>query len=254
MMKSANNSMENGDYTAAENTYKAIIQQYPETTEAYLSISGLFKCTDKSNGNWSDLEIYYNELYNDSTYNEDFQKLALGYINLSKRRQGKFAEAIANYESIILSNPTYNDSVYAVIDIGNTYEEAGNYKSTLGQLSWLVPLSRAKHVEKTVDLLLSLRTEEIKPIINKSDFVLGQNYPNPLDNTTTIDYYVPYQCKISFEILDILGKEVMNINQGSKQKGEQKITIDLSNFAPGVYYYILKVDNSVAGVRKMVVK
>jgi len=82
----------------------------------------------------------------------------------------------------------------------------------LGQLSYLVPVSRAKHVEKTIDLLLSLKTKEIKPIIEKGDFVLGQNYPNPLDNTTTINYYVPYRCKISFEILDILGKEVMDIN------------------------------------------
>ncbi|MBC8486429.1 MAG: T9SS type A sorting domain-containing protein [Bacteroidetes bacterium] len=97
------------------------------------------------------------------------------------------------------------------------------------------------HVVKTTGI-----TDIFQPVLN--------NYPNPLDNTTTINYYVPYRCKISFEILDILGKEVMNINQGSKQKGEQKITIDLSNFAPGVYYYVLKADNSVAGVRKMVVK
>ncbi|OQX72228.1 MAG: hypothetical protein B6D61_14545 [Bacteroidetes bacterium 4484_249] len=254
MLKTAYNSMENEEYQDAENTFKEIISQYPATDEAYLSVSGLYENTNKANGNWNDLETYLSGLHNDSTFSIDFHKLAYGYLNLCKRKQNKFTEAIANYESVILNDPTYNDSVYAVIDIGNTYEEAGNYKSTLGQLSYLIPASRARHVEKTVDLLLSLKTEEIKPIIEKGGFDLGQNYPNPFDNTTTINYYVPNQCKISFEILDILGREVLNLNQGTIQKGEQKITVDLSNFAPGVYYYVLKADAKVAGVRKMVVK
>jgi tetratricopeptide (TPR) repeat protein len=140
--------MESEDYPAAEYTYKTIIQQYPETQEAYVSVSGLYDCIRKSNGNMQNLETYYTNLYNDSTYSQEFNKLVFGYINLCKREQAKFDEAVANYETIILNDPTYNDSVFAVIDIGNTYEEAGNYKSTLGTLSYLVPLSRAKHVEK----------------------------------------------------------------------------------------------------------
>jgi tetratricopeptide (TPR) repeat protein len=148
MLQSATNSMESEDYPAAEYTYKTIIQQYPETQEAYVSVSGLYDCIRKSNGNMQNLETYYTNLYNDSTYSQEFNKLVFGYINLCKREQAKFDEAVANYETIILNDPTYNDSVFAVIDIGNTYEEAGNYKSTLGTLSYLVPLSRAKHVEK----------------------------------------------------------------------------------------------------------
>jgi len=254
MLKTAMTSLENGDYSTAEYTLIALIQQYPTTQEAYVSVSLLYECCDKSNGNWNILGNYYTGLYNDSTLNEEFHKLAFGYLNLCKRANGNFSGAIANYESILLNDPTYNDSVFAVIDIGNTYEEAGNYKSTLGQLSYLVPVSRAKHVEKTVDLLLSLRPDEIKPDVEKAGFILGQNYPNPLDKTTTIDYFVPSRSRISIEILDILGKIIMNINQGTKLKGEQKITIDLSDFVPGVYYYVLKADDKVVGTRKMVVK
>ncbi|OQX78487.1 MAG: hypothetical protein B6D61_05400 [Bacteroidetes bacterium 4484_249] len=219
-----------------------------------MSVSGLYENTDRSNGNWNDMETYLSGLYNDSTYSIEFQKLAFGYLNLCKRKQSKFAEAIANYESVILNDPTYNDSVYAVIDIGNTYEEAGNYKSTLGQLSYLVPVSRVRHVEKTVDLLLSLKTEEIKPVIEQKGFTLGQNYPNPFDNTTIIKYSVPYRCRISFDILDVLGRNVKKQNEGIKTKGEQTISVDLSGFSSGVYYYVLKADDKVAGVRKMVVK
>lgn len=254
MLKSAYNSMETGEYQIAENTFKDIINQYPATDEAYLSVSGLYENTNKSNGNWNLMETYLSGLYNDSTFSIDFQKLAFGYLNLCKRKQSKFTEAIANYESVILNDPTYNDSVYAVIDIGNTYEEAGNYKSSLGQLSYLVPLSRAKHVEKTVDLLLSLRKEKQKLLSEHGGFILEQNYPNPFNKTTTIGFYVPYSCKIYIEVVDILGREIVNMNEGTRTEGEHKVTLDLSNFSTGVYYYILKADNSVAGVRKMVVK
>jgi len=254
LLKNAETDKENGDYQSAENTYKTIIEQYPASEEAYMSVSGLFECRKAANGNMHDLETYFNGLYNDTTLSEAFHKLTFGYINLCKRSQAKFSEAIANYESIIQNNPTYNDSVFAVIDIGNTYEEAGNYKSTLGTLSYLVPVSRAKHVEKTVDLLLSLHPENQIPEITGGDFVLKQNIPNPFDKTTVISYTLPRSCRVSFDVFDVTGKKVYDMNTGTQNKGKHKVTLDLSGFSPGVYYYLLKADNESAGVGKMILK
>ncbi len=254
MLKSANNSMEAGEYSAAENIFKSIISQYPETPEAYLSVSGLFECYSYSSGNWNNLENYYNELYNDSTITIEFQKLFFSYMNLCKRAAGDFSGAIANYESIILNNPTYNDSVFAVIDIGNTYEEAGNYKSTLGQLSYLVPVSRAKHVEKTVDLLLSLHPDDDK-VKNQpeNDFIISDIIPNPFRNETAIFFEVPYSCSIRLNVYDVTGRIIKSNDLGNISQGNHNYILQMPQAAPGVYYVALEANGKQVGVRKVVV-
>ncbi len=254
MLKTAFNSMENEEYQDAENTFKEIINQYPATDEAYLSVSGLYENTNKANGNWNNLETYLLELYNDSTFSIDFQKLAFGYINLCKRQAGDFSGAIANYESILLNDPTYNDSVYAVIDIGNTYEEAGNYKSTLGQLSYLVPASRAKHVEKTVDLLLSLKKEnKISKDQFENNFSITDIFPNPLKKETNIFYTVSYNCNISFKVFDATGRLIHTELIGNTVEGKHQCILRMPKATPGVYHIVLEVNGNPVNTKKIVV-
>jgi len=244
MLKSATLAMYSEDFTTAGNTYQTIIAQFPESDEAYVSVSALFDCTGKSNGNWDDLYDYYTGLYNDSTYTEAFKKLVYGYINLCHRKLGNYSDAIANYESIILNDPTYSDSIFAVIDIGNTYEEAGNYKSSLGQLSEYIPVSRKKHVEKTVDLLLSLKSsvDEITNDLSNKSKVLGV-YPNPLKDKTTIKIYNSQKSEVVVKVYDVTGREILNLNYGFKEKGEFTIELSLSGLMPGAYYGAVEIDN-----------
>jgi hypothetical protein len=103
-----------------------------------------------------------------------------------------------------------------------------------------------------VYLPLSLKPEKQIPAIKKGDFVLEQNIPNPFNNTTSISYTLPRSCRISFDVFDVTGKKVYDMNIGTQSEGVHKITLDLSGFSPGVYYYLLKADNEFAGVKKMI--
>jgi len=254
MMQSGSNSMLIGDYESAETTFKNIIEQYPETLEAYLSVSLIFECTEKSSGNFESLENYYIQLRQDTTINEELEKVVFGYLNLCKRELGKFDEAISNYESIIINDPSYNDSVYAVIDIGNTYEEAGNYKSTLGQLSYLVPVSRAKHVEKTVDLLLSLRPDNNNDNRQlKNEFYITDIIPNPFRNETTIYYEIPYSSNISIKVFDVNGKLIQSETLRSTTEGNNKHVLQMPKATSGVYYVALEANGRQVEVKKVVV-
>ncbi len=252
MLKNANIAKENGDFQTAENTYKAIILQFPASQEAYISVSGIFECVQISEGDMQNLEAYYTALYNDSTLSSEFHKLVFGYMNLCMRAQEKFAEAIVNYESIIINNPTYNDSVYAVIDIGNTYEEAGNYKSTLGQMSYLVPVSRGRHIEKTVDLLLSLHIEDNQSFLENSNLITINAYPNPVKGNLIIEYELSAGANIGFSIHDLLGKEVMRKNEGFKSSGQYVLEYDMSKLKPGVYYLSVSLEGNQAYSTKIV--
>jgi hypothetical protein len=73
---------------------------------------------------------------------------------------------------------------------------------------------------------------------------LGQNMPNPFAGNSTIAYELEKTGVVTFEIMDITGKKVLGINEGSKSAGKHNLTIDGSLLSPGVYFYTLNVDGN----------
>ena len=68
---------------------------------------------------------------------------------------------------------------------------------------------------------------------------LGQNMPNPANNTTSISYSVKSNANVTLTITDMTGKVVMTVNEGTKAAGDYKITLDASTLAGGMYHYTL---------------
>jgi hypothetical protein len=70
---------------------------------------------------------------------------------------------------------------------------------------------------------------------------LRQNFPNPFNPTTSIDYSVAKQSVVSLKIFDVLGREVaVLINNEVKQAGSYNAEFNASNLPSGVYYYQIK--------------
>ncbi len=90
----------------------------------------------------------------------------------------------------------------------------------------------------------------IKNII-KNNFRLFQNIPNPTNNSTTINYFLPKSGKAIFKVVNIVGEMIYSKEYKSNQ-GKNKIELDISNFESGVYYYYLEFEG-VLKVKKMVV-
>jgi len=68
---------------------------------------------------------------------------------------------------------------------------------------------------------------------------LGQNIPNPFNNTTAINYSVASNANVTLTVVDMTGKVVLTVNEGTKAAGDYKITLDASNLAGGMYHYTL---------------
>ncbi len=77
---------------------------------------------------------------------------------------------------------------------------------------------------------------------NEMGFAVDQNYPNPFSNITNIEYALTSPTNVNIEIFDITGKSVISINEGMKNFGEHKVSVDASSLKNGVYYYTFRTD------------
>jgi hypothetical protein len=72
-----------------------------------------------------------------------------------------------------------------------------------------------------------------KPI----DFKISQNYPNPSNPKSKIDYQIPIDGKVTIAMYDIVGREVLRLINESKEAGYYTAEFDGTNLASGVYFY-----------------
>jgi len=89
------------------------------------------------------------------------------------------------------------------------------------------------------------------PIIFNSlptEFNISQNYPNPFNPTTKIEYAIPVVGKVSMNVYDITGREMMNLVNEVKPAGYYSVNFNGANFASGIYFYRIEV--LADGVRK----
>ena len=89
-----------------------------------------------------------------------------------------------------------------------------------------------------------------EPII-VNEFKLQQNFPNPFNPITSIEYSVPSNEYVTLKVYDILGNEVGVLVNEQKEIGNYSVKFDASNLTSGVYIYRIKARNFIES-RKMV--
>ncbi len=80
---------------------------------------------------------------------------------------------------------------------------------------------------------------------------LAQNYPNPFNPETTISFGIPESGKVNLSIYDILGRKVAELVNENLPAGNYNHRFNAANFASGVYFYRITV-NDFSAVKKFV--
>ena len=89
--------------------------------------------------------------------------------------------------------------------------------------------------------------EQIVP----AEVSLSQNYPNPFNPSTAIRYELAVSSSVTLKIYDVLGREVATLVNERKGAATYEVRWDGNKFPRGVYFYQLKVHNSIRS-KKMV--
>ena len=255
-------AMNNQDFQSAEQIFKQVISDYPESQYCLSSAKQLTKvCEDKEM-----LKAYY-ESEENLHYNEEISKFANYLANYCELSKGNYETAISFFEDIINCPPTAIDSVKAIIDAGYTYllmeEQSGRSSNYVGKMTELKPKSREDFEQNKDDLLNSLFENpgnepdeggENGNQISQLPQLMG-NYPNPFNPTTTISFSIPEESKVELSVFNIKGQKVKTLAKDSYQKGKHSVVWQGNDdfnkeVGSGVYFYKLNVNGKTETVKK----
>ena len=100
---------------------------------------------------------------------------------------------------------------------------------------------------KKIDGTTSVDEQNIIP----DEFLLLQNFPNPFNPHTLINYQLPVGGNVSLKVYDILGNEIKTLVAGYKPAGKYTVEFNAAGLPSGVYFYRLRVGN-YTDTRKMI--
>jgi len=86
------------------------------------------------------------------------------------------------------------------------------------------------------------------------EFTLCENYPNPFNSTTRINYQLPLSCDVKLGIYNVLGQRVATLVDSKQQRGYKSVVWDASEVSSGLYFYKLTAGDFTETRRMMLVK
>lgn len=87
-----------------------------------------------------------------------------------------------------------------------------------------------------------------------TEFSLADNYPNPFNPTTTIQYSLPSAEHVSLIVFDMLGREVRVLVDAVQATGTHTIAFDAAGLPSGPYLYRLQAGHFVATKQMVLIK
>jgi len=89
---------------------------------------------------------------------------------------------------------------------------------------------------------------------NPNAFGLAQNFPNPFNPTTSINFTLDKRSAVKLTVYDVLGNEVAQLVNDVRQAGPQTVQFDGSALSSGVYFYKLETASNVITKKMMLMK
>jgi len=119
---------------------------------------------------------------------------------------------------------------------------------------YALAVTYGRGVYKLLDSVRVIGIENTGTTIPK-EYKLYQNFPNPFNPSTTINFDIPKNSFITLKIYDILGRFVETLTENEfKSAGSYKVNWNAANFSSGIYFYRLEADNFTESKKMVLVK
>lgn len=130
-------------------------------------------------------------------------------------------------------------------------DDVGSYASNEIAINWNAPLVLVSGYFNNISTTSIEEDNEFNP----QGFYLEQNFPNPFNSSTRINWYSPETGWQTIKLYDTLGRELETIAEGYFLKGNHSHLFQIDSFLPsGVYYYKLNCGSSFLSKKMIYLK
>ncbi|MEP7146555.1 MAG: T9SS type A sorting domain-containing protein [bacterium] len=98
--------------------------------------------------------------------------------------------------------------------------------------------------------LTNLRNNPDAKAFYKSE--LKQNFPNPFNPLTIINYECSVTGLVRIKVYDVIGQEISTLVNENKVEGKYQVEFDGSDFSNGIYFYRMEIDGQVKDTKRMI--
>ena len=168
--------------------------------------------------------------------------------------------------ALVYANRNGVVSGYAITDEKGNYSieglAPGTYTVTVDKLGYNTETaSKSATVSYSttgdpVNANVDLSIDEVTGVTQTSTlqptkFMLEQNFPNPFNPSTTINYALNQSGIVELKVYNLLGQEVRTLVNGFQNAGSYHATFNAQGLSSGIYFYRLQSQNSIQ-TRKMI--
>ncbi len=194
----------------------------------------------------------------DTWMNTIYQKTGVEPILYTNNSYAKFLSSSINKYLLWIADPDNQP-----LSTGTTFGIWQNY--TFKQFSWTanVPGIATEVDEDSFNgdsaslsslIINNPLNIQFNNAISPSSFELSQNFPNPFNPTTTINYSVSKAGIIVINVYDLLGEKVKTLVNENKPAGNYSVKFNGALLPSGVYIYRLQADGFVKSKKLILVK
>jgi hypothetical protein len=134
-----------------------------------------------------------------------------------------------------------NNAVSGVIPAGNEIFISGRIRNQSGSNSFNSVIMKFSDIPTSIQGNIQIPT----------DYKLEQNFPNPFNPTTTINFSIPLSSYVNLSVYDLAGRKVEELINRELNFGGHNVLFDASNLSSGIYFYKLE-SGSFSQTRKMI--
>jgi len=160
---------------------------------------------------------------------------------------------IAPYQIMSYQNVRQNIPGYALLGDYQYVAYCGDFPSNPYSSSEFDFTIMSPIAENSNSWELSNWFDEDIEVIPEDNKLIG-NYPNPFNNSTSIEYALRSATHVTLDIYNLAGQKIETIVNETQNRGTYSIQWDASRYSSGVYFYKLVTNDQVLTKRMILLK
>jgi hypothetical protein len=257
------------NYNAASNFFPTAVLCTKDSQTILLADCHHLWVYNTSQINFSNNYFPPTDTVNSTVYREFFHR----YCGFPSTEGGYVLQLLEGNDSLIYG--FYNGTIFhfdlKAPNLGESlkkYTIPGYNENTLGLEITVIAEDGSNRKNK--DIYIGTRSGKIFILTNNIQSGIGdeeitstiellENYPNPFNGSTIIEFRLPQQRKINLSVYDVLGRKISTLADGEISAGIHQITFSSiseggMNLPSGVYYYVLTGDAFVTAKKMLLLK